>query len=304
MVQVGRVIASHGRQAIVEGPDGRRSPCKISGRRLEVACGDEVRWRTNDAGAEGLVVERLPRRSALMRTDGAGRAQTVAANITQLLVVVAPKPAPDFFIVDRYVAAAELLEIRAMLVLNKIDLDGAELAACRRELAVFAQLGYPVLECSAGKDIGIGALRDALNGQTTILAGQSGAGKSSLANRILPGLNAATSGLSRLTAEGKHTTSVSTLHHLPSGGDLIDSPGVRDYAPAIEWLVQPAHGFREFTRLASRCRFNDCRHLREPGCAVRAAVESGAIAARRYESYRRLLRLREELAPEPGRKRS
>lgn len=301
--QTGRVIASHGRRVTVETADGTAVFCKVSGRRLEVVCGDEVVLETVADGGEGIVIERLPRRSALSRTDAVGRAETIVANITQLVVILAPKPAPDFFVIDRYLAAAELLGIAAVLALNKADLVDAGFAPQRAELDVFARIGYAILECSATAGSGILQLQERLRGQTSILVGQSGAGKSSLANRLLPTLNSATSELTRGTAEGKHTTSVSTLHHLPSGGDLIDSPGVRDFAPAIELLRQPAHGFREFVPLIASCRFQDCRHLREPGCAIQAAVASGHISERRYESYRRLLRLSEELAPAPGSRR-
>jgi putative ribosome biogenesis GTPase RsgA len=126
-----------------------------------------------------------------------------------------------------------------------------------------------------------------------LFVGQSGVGKSSIANRLMPGLNAETAELSRATVEGRHVTSVATLHHLPSGGDLIDSPGVRDFAPAIEQLSDPLVGFPEMRQPSTRCRFADCRHLREPDCGVKSAVEAGEISARRYESFRRLARLRQ-----------
>lgn len=299
--RTGRVIANHGRHVTVETAADERVFCKVSGRKLEVVCGDEVTVETDGSGG-CVVTARLPRRSALARTDAVGRAETVVANLTQLIVVLAPKPEPDFFVIDRYLAAAQLLEISALLLLNKADMEGEGLEDCRKELKIFEQMGYSVLECSAAQDIGIDALRQCLLQHTTLLVGQSGAGKSSLANRLLPGLKAATSELVRNTAEGKHTTTVSTLHHVPSGGDLIDSPGVRDFAPAIEWLHDPSYGFREFKPLLGSCRFQDCRHLREPGCAIINAVESGAIAARRYESYRRLARLKDDLTPKPGQK--
>jgi ribosome biogenesis GTPase len=288
---------------VIETASAERLLCQLAGRRLEVVCGDEVHWHPSGNAREGIVVERLPRRSTLSRTDGVGRCETVVANVTQLLVVLAPQPEPDFFIIDRYVAAAELTDVPAVLVLNKADLPDYEPKSCRAELAMFARNGYPALECSATTGFGLEQLAMQLKDHTTVVVGQSGVGKTSLANRLLPGLDAVTAELSRATAEGKHTTSVSTLHHLPSGGDLIDSPGVRDFAPAIELLTEPARGFREIHARAKECRFKDCRHLREPNCAVRAAVETGVITERRYESYRRLLRLSEDLAPDPARMR-
>jgi ribosome biogenesis GTPase len=296
----GRIIASYGRRVTVESASGERIVCKVAGRRLEVVCGDEVTWESTDG--EGLVTDRLPRRTALARTDSVGRPEVIVANITQMVVVLAPKPAPDFFIMDRYVAAAELSGVRTALVLNKADLVDESFSGSREELAVLERIGYPVLESSASQALGIDALANLLKDHTSILVGQSGTGKSSLANRLLPDLNTATSELSRSSAEGKHTTTVSTLHHLPSGGDLIDSPGVRDFAPAIELLEHPELGFREFTTLPTRCKFQDCKHLREPGCVVLAAVASGDINQRRHESYKRLMRLKKELTPEPGRK--
>jgi ribosome biogenesis GTPase len=298
----GRVLASHGRHALVAAEDGERVLCTKRGRRLEIVCGDEVLWRRDVDPGRGIILERLPRRSALVRTNASGVAETLVANVTQLVVLVAPEPEPDFFIVDRYLAAAELLGLRAAVVRNKSDLEdpSGEIA---KELANYARIGYRVAECSARTPDGVAALEPLLAGETSVLVGQSGVGKSSLANRLLPGLAAATAELSRATAEGRHVTSVATLHALPHGGELIDSPGVRDFAPAVELLGDAAAGFREIAAAAPGCRFADCRHLKEPDCAVRAAVEAATILPRRYESYRRLRRLGEDLAPDPGKRR-
>jgi ribosome biogenesis GTPase len=244
----------------------------------------------------------LPRRSALARTNSAGVAETLVANITQVVALCAPQPAPDFFIVDRYLAAAGLLDLKSAIAWNKCELS-APADPSREELAAYARAGYPVIECSMRTGVGIDRLQALLGNEVSVLVGQSGVGKSSLANRLMPGLEAATAELSRATEEGRHATSVSTLHHLPGGGDLLDSPGVRDFAPAIELLGDPTRAFREIAATAPACRFSDCRHQREPGCAVQAAVAAGEISARRYESYRRLKRLSEELAPDPGRAR-
>jgi ribosome biogenesis GTPase / thiamine phosphate phosphatase len=271
--------------------DGERCvPCSLSARRLQVVCGDEVRWRVRDSAGSGIVFDRLPRRSTLSRVNAQGQNEVVVANISQLVVVFASQPTPDFFIVDRYIAAAELHGLKAVVVLNKCELIG-ESDDCEAELATFARIGYATARCSATTGAGTTSLRSRLEGEVSVLVGQSGVGKSTLANSLLPGLDARTAALSRSTMEGQHVTSVSTLHHLPGGGDLIDSPGVRDYAPALELLTDPAHVFREFAAPAAQCRFQDCRHLREPDCGVLSALETGSIAARRYESYRRLLRL-------------
>lgn len=288
---------------MVEPADGSRIACTLFGRKLEAVCGDEVGWLPADRPGHGLVVERAPRRTSLARTDSHGRTETIAANLTQLVIVSAGLPKPDFFITDRYLVAAEIAGIAAVVVLNKAELP--ESRGLEPELASYAAIGYAPLECSAASGMGIDALRQLLRGQVSVFVGQSGVGKSSLANQLIPGLNIVTAELSRATVEGKHVTSVATLHHLAGGGDVIDSPGVRDFAPAIEQLTDPALGFREMREPAAHCRFADCRHLREPDCGVQQAVAAGVISARRYESYRRLARLHERLSqPQEPRRRN
>lgn len=298
----GRVVASHGRTVVIEDREQRRIPCALSARRLQVVCGDEVHWREDSTG-RGIVLDQLPRRSELSRINAQGEREVVVANVTQLIVVFAPVPKPDFFIADRYIAAAELHGLKAAVVLNKVELTVAA-DACHTELSGYARIGYPTCRCSALADPGVNELRALLQNEVSVLVGQSGVGKSTLANCLLPGLEAQTASLSRGTLEGQHVTSAAMLLHLPGGGDLIDSPGVRDYAPAVELLADPAHAFRELATLASQCRFQDCSHLREPDCGVRRAVEAGTVSARRYESYRRLLRLQTRLREaRPGKSR-
>ena len=216
---------------LVETTPGSRHPCTLFGRRLEAVCGDDVRWQPAERDGPGLVIERLPRRTALARSDSRGRSETIVANLTQLVVVSAGLPRPDFFVIDRYLAAAESAGIAASVVLNKTDL--AESRETLLELATYAAIGYGTLECCALTGAGIPALRRTLREELSVLVGQSGVGKSSLANRLLPGLNAETAELSRATVEGRHVTSVATLHRLPEGGAIVDSPGVRDFAPAL-----------------------------------------------------------------------
>lgn len=238
------------------------------------------------------MLEVLPRRTALYRSNARGKAEPVLANLTRLLVVIAPLPPPDPFVADRYLAAAESAGIAATLVLNKAELEID--AALRAQLAAYSAVGYDCIAASAGTGAGIDALLAACAGQVAALVGQSGVGKSSLVRRLAPEAEVEIGGLMR-DEEGRHTTTASRLYELPGGGRLIDSPGVRDFAPAVDHL-DPRHlGFVEVARLASGCRFLDCRHMREPGCAVRQALESGAMDSRRYESYRRLRRLFEEL---------
>lgn len=277
---------------------GRQLRARPFGRALVVVCGDEVRCRADARHDELHVVEVLPRRGALYRANARGRSEPVVANLTQLLVVLAPVPAPDLFVVDRYLAAAESAHIAATLVVNKEEL-GLE-AALAAELGAYAAAGYRAVRCSVHTGHGMSALLAALApGSVAALVGQSGVGKSSLVARLLPEERLAIGELVR-AEEGRHTTSAARLFDLPEGRALIDSPGVRDFAPAIESLEPRSLGFVEVERLSANCRFLDCRHMREPGCAVRAALDAGAFHPRRYESYRRLRRLREDLSAARG----
>ncbi len=298
-----RVVATSGRHMTVRDAAGRRLRARAFGRSLTVVCGDEVRCRPDPRHDELHVVEVLPRRSALYRANVRGRSEPVVANLTRLLVVLAPVPVPDLFVVDRYLAAAASAHIAATLVVNKEELGvDAGLAA---ELAAYARAGYSAVRCSAYSGEGLELLLAALPaGAIAALVGQSGVGKSSLVARLLPEEQVAIGELVR-AEEGRHTTTASRLFDLPGERALIDSPGVRDFAPAIDSLDPRSLGFVEVEQLAAGCRFKDCRHMREPNCAVRAALESGAFHPRRYESYRRLRRLREDLsaARGPARKR-
>jgi ribosome biogenesis GTPase len=301
----GCVVASHGRQLTVETPAGERLGCRLHGRRLEAVCGDEVRWGHAAQGDSfGTVYEVRPRRTLLQRLDGAGRTEPVVANLTQLVTVVAVQPAPDWFVVDRYLAGAEWSGLDAVVALNKAELPGVE--ALQAEIDNYAALGYPVVRCSTRAEPGVASLAARLAGATSVLVGQSGTGKSSLLNALVPEARAVTQEISAATEEGRHTTTTAALHRLATGGSLIDSPGVRDYAPPLPAAREVGTGFREIHATAAACRFQDCLHDAEPGCAVRAAIAHGAIRARRYASYRRLLELARHFAsryPERGPRR-
>lgn len=294
--RTGRVIASHGRDALIEDGAGDRIRCRMQGRRLAVVCGDRVRWvRARTEGGGGLVTEVLPRATQLMRIDLRGEPEPVAANLTQLVAVVAPVPAPDFGLCDRYLAAAEWAQLGACVVANKSDLPdpGGRL---EEALAAYERIGYPVARASKRVAGGAVALAARLAGETSVLVGQSGVGKSSLTNLLVPGIEAAVNEVSRSTESGRHTTSTASLYRLPGGGELIDSPGVRDFAPPLPAPREIAGGFREIAAAAGGCRFRDCLHRREPGCAVAAAAQAGVIASRRLASYRQLLALAEDIA--------
>jgi len=287
----GVVLASYGRGVLVqEGSQTLR--CSLKGRKQRIVCGDRVSW-THEAAHDGASVDVIePRRNLIERIDSRGRPEPVAANIDRVAVVVAPEPLPDWFLVDRYWAGAELKDITTVLIVNKSDLgqDGV-----RSDIDTSRRLGVTCLETAAHSGAGIAALRGQLNTGVTLLVGQSGVGKSALVNAQVPEAAAQTSELTR-DAEGRHTTTTARWYTLGGGAAIIDAPGVRDFAPPASLVRAAERGFVEIHALSVDCRFNDCRHLGEPGCAVRAAVQAGGVAERRYESYRRLLRLYEKLA--------
>ncbi|MCU0759274.1 MAG: ribosome small subunit-dependent GTPase A [Steroidobacteraceae bacterium] len=293
-----QVIAAYGRHLRVRESSGVEHEARPFGRRLDIVCGDWVRCERDAAHGEVHAVQVLPRHTALHRSSARGDSEAVVANVTLMAVVVAPRPLPDLFVVDRYLCAASSGGIAALLVLNKLDLDGA--AALRESLLPYEQAGYPVLAVAARERCNVDALATALQGQTGVLLGQSGVGKSSLVARLAPQAADIQTGELVRGEEGRHTTTSSRLYDLAGGGHLIDSPGVRDFAPAIQSLEPGSLGFVEVDRLSTGCRFADCRHMAEPGCAVREAAGTAALDARRYESYRRMRRLFDDLTEAQG----
>lgn len=294
------VIAAFGRHLIVRDAAARELRARPSGRRLSIVCGDRVRCEVDAAHDEILAVEVLPRTTLLARANLRGESEPVVANITQLVVVVAPLPAPDFFVVDRYLCAATAAGITGAIAVNKSDLDGDRIDAA--EIAAFEAAGYRLASCSAKARAGLDELRTLLANAINVLVGQSGVGKSSLVGALVPEASVQTGGLMR-EEEGRHTTTASRAYALASGGALIDSPGVRDFAPAVDLLDPNTLGFPEIATRAGACRFADCKHMQEPGCAVIQAAESGEMSARRYESYRRMRRRYADLIQARGYRR-
>jgi ribosome biogenesis GTPase / thiamine phosphate phosphatase len=292
-----RVIAAHGRLLRVCTASGEERLVRPPGRHWQLVCGDRIECELDARHEELRITALAPRSSTLHRSNARGQSELIAANLTLLVAVVAPLPAPDFYLIDRYLCAAHCAGLRAVVVLNKQEL--ALDASDEQELLDYARLPLPLLRVSARVPSGLAQLHELLRAETAVLVGQSGVGKSSLLRALLPEAAASVGALIR-DDEGRHTTSATRLYALPEGGEIIDSPGVRDFAPAIERLDSAALGFREIERLAGSCRFADCRHLREPDCAVRAGIGS-ALSARRYESYRRLRRLYEQLLERRGR---
>ena len=279
----GTIIASYGNRGRIDTGGPKPAHYVMKGRRQRAVCGDRVDWQRQDTGHELLITHIHERDNTLERPDSRGRPELVAANLSRLVVVITPEPEADLFIADRYLCAAELMPADALVVWNKADLQ-----APPADVLQYEDLGYPLLQTSALTGAGIGPLRAKLETGVSMLVGQSGVGKSSLINQLLPDADVATGELSAASGEGRHTTTASFMHTLTREGRLIDSPGVREFAPVIHDPQRIQLGFREIAAAAMECRFSNCQHLREPNCAVKNAVASGAVSSRRYESYKRL----------------
>ena len=287
------VLVSYGSQGVVLLPDGERKRCKFRRKVGRPFCGDRVLVaRADDAS---LVVESiLPRRNYFVRADERQRQHVIAANLDQVLIVVAARPLPSRDLMERYLVAVHSLGIEPVIVLNKTDLEvpqdeSAAGATVLSHMPEYETLGYPVIRTSCKTEPGISALKPVLKDRTSILVGQSGVGKSSLINQLLPDLDIQTGALSTSTGKGTHTTTSTILYQFTGGGYLIDSPGVWEYGI---WTLENHElmaGFIEFEPWLGKCRFNNCVHATEPDCAIKQAVADGHIRDWRYQSYLRLL---------------
>jgi len=286
--QRGLVISHYGQQLDIEALEGDLSGrifrCFQRSNLEPLVTGDEVIWQPGDP--LGVVVAGLERRSVLKRPNTFNELKPVAANIDYIAVVVAPFPEPHYNLIDRYIVAAELMGCRPLLLLNKIDLlDDSNRPAMADMLLLYASLGYTTLQVSSKKQQGLEQLQHLLADNNSVFVGQSGVGKSALVNALLPGVNTLEGELSTSETKGRHTTTSARLFHMPAGGNLIDSPGIREFGLWHIDQEQLLHSFVEFRPFLAGCRFRDCKHDREPGCQLRLAVENGAISPQRLASY-------------------
>jgi ribosome biogenesis GTPase len=283
----GLVIKRFSRLALIEDPTGQRFRCAIRPEIESLVAGDKVIWQPESV-QQGVVVSLQPRRSVLSRPDYRGALKAVAANITQVMVVVAPLPEISWSLLDSYLVMAETLNLPAQIVLNKTDLDQGR--AHQEQLQqIYTPIGYPILPLSREDNASQTLLEQALQGQTSVFVGQSGVGKSSIIARLIPAtIDIQTNDLSTFNL-GKHTTSNSCLYHLPSGGHLIDSPGVREFGLWDMPARDIAKGFREFHPYLPQCQFRNCNHQNAPGCAIQEALKAGFVHWSRHESFSQLV---------------
>jgi ribosome biogenesis GTPase len=293
--QTGRVVSHFGVQVDVELYPYNHEAHKIirchkRSNLGDIVTGDLVTWREGN-DETGVIVAVNERHNHLSRPGFRGEMKLIAANIDQMMVVIAPEPEPHQGLVDRYFIAAEYWDIEPILVINKADLF--ETSPFKERLtqleALYTELGYTVITASSQTETGLDELHSHLKDKTSVFVGQSGVGKSSLINVLLPGSDILTGALSEASRKGKHTTTTARLYHFPTGGDLIDSPGIRELSLTNLDKDTILDGFKELHPFIGNCKFRNCNHHAEPGCAIREAYESGAISEERHHSLWRII---------------
>ncbi|MFB9156721.1 ribosome small subunit-dependent GTPase A [Chromobacterium violaceum] len=279
----GQIIRSHGRRFIVEA-DGQTFDCTTRGKRVDYACGDIVDILIQNR--EQAVIERAHERRSLLYRQDEWKTKVIAANVTRILFVIAAVPTPNEELLGRCLIAAEAGDIDPVIVVNKSDLP--ETAALLEKLQLYVNLGYKLVTLSAKQDFS--PLKPLLSGHTSVLVGQSGMGKSTLTNALLPDANARIGDISEALDSGRHTTTHATLYHLDENSHLIDSPGLQEFGLKHLKSTDLIHYFPEMRRYIGQCRFHNCSHCVEPNCAIIAAAEQGAISKHRLDLLQRLSR--------------
>ncbi len=286
---LGLVISYFGNSVAVEAEDGQVIQCHLRRNQALPVVGDQVYFQLENSDV-GVITDIVSRRTLLARGDGRGKMKPIAANLDVLLIVMTPPPIFSEYLVDRYLLAAELSNIKPVLVVNKIDLlDSESKQAINERLNIYRKIPYPVVLSSACTQGGLDELTEVLQGQNAALVGPSGVGKSSIIATLS---NSDLIRVGEVTAKGagKHTTTATRLYHLSNGSDLIDSPGVREFNLWPVTKQEILGGFKEFLPYIKDCRFRDCQHMVEPGCAVQAAIADGKISAKRFANYQELLK--------------
>ena len=271
---------------LVESEPGINLECKIKSNLGNIVCGDRVAIESSNQGHRIMAI--LSRENLLQRVDGFGQTRAVAANISQLIVCLSVSPEPNLFLLDQYLLSAEQQQIEACILLNKIDLSTNENDPFGLQ-EIYRPMGYEILHTSVKSGLGMNQFKNRLLNQVSVLSGVSGVGKSSLTHWLLPEEEIKIASISTANEEGRHTTRASRLYHLPGGGDLIDTPGVRGFSPFVDSERPVAYGFREIQTISEQCRFHNCLHREEPKCAVTMAVAQGQISSSRYDNYCKLL---------------
>jgi len=280
--QIGLVITRYGQRLLVESKAGDLIQC--SARRhidLSVA-GDQVIFQMVDKNT-GVVTALLARDNILERSH-----KLIAANIDELWLVVAIAPHYQFDLIDRYLVVAENSNLPIRIIVNKIELSN-NIEQVKKDFAMYESIGYSVNYLSVKERIGTNTFKEQLNDKAHIFLGQSGVGKSSLINELIPDLNLRVNEISAKSKLGKHTTTNTTLYHIPSGGDLIDSPGVREFHLDNLSNKEILNGFKEFSPFIGQCKFRNCTHTNEPSCAIKNALNANNIHPKRYHSYLNLI---------------
>lgn len=282
-----KVISRYGADALILLPDHQVVKAKSKRKNQDLVCGDNIIWRKTDNN-EYLIVDILPRKNALVREYFRGSPRLMASNLTQLFIITAEKPACDWKIVDHMLCNVELdLKIPAALIQNKSDLPVSDSTSTR--FKAYERIGYEVIPTSKYEPESIELLDKRLKKNTTAIVGQSGMGKSTIINRLDPELDLSTQALSVKSGLGQHTTSNAHLYVLKSGGEIIDTPGIRDFTPLKRDKSEWQHGFKEFAPYLGQCRFHNCLHISEPDCAVKQATIEGTIESFRYDAYKDLV---------------